>query len=336
MIRAAIIGATGYTASELIEILLRHPEVQITQVTSRQEDCPAIADVHPRLLNRLDLRLEPLDVDAVRKNSDIVFSCLPHAASAEVVSTILDGQIRAIDFSADYRLTDLKTYEQWYATKHPDPDRIGNVPYGLGEFFSESISDAELTANPGCYPTSAILGLAPLLKSGLIEPSDLIVDSKSGASGAGKKLAPALLYNEVNENIAAYSVGQHRHTPEICQILSAISGKSVSVIFTPHLVPMTRGILTTAYAKPTSNQSDEQILEALHDYYADQPFVRITSELPATKHVAHTNFCDITVRRVGDRILVISAIDNLIKGASGAAVQNLNLMFGFPITTALF
>ena len=335
MIRAAIVGATGYTASELIELLLRHPDVTITQVTSRQEDDLAIADVHPRLLGRLDLKLEPLDVESIRKNADVVFSCLPHAASAEIVSTILDGRIRAVDFSADYRLKSLATYEKWYATKHPDPDRIGKAPYGLGEFFADEIVDAEVTANPGCYPTSAILALAPLLKAGLVSPDDIIVDSKSGVSGAGKKLAPAFLYNEANESIAAYAVGQHRHTPEIAEVLSTISGKPVSVIFTPHLVPMTRGILTTAYAKPMSDASVERLFDALREQYANDPFVRVTSELPATKHVAHTNFCDITIRRVGDRVVVVSAIDNLIKGASGAAVQNMNLMFGVPVTTSL-
>lgn len=335
MIRAAIVGATGYTASELIELLLRHPDVKITMVTSRQEDAPSISQVHPRLLSRLDLNLEPMDADSVRKNADVVFSCLPHAASAEVVSTILDGRIRAIDFSADYRLTDLATYEQWYATKHPDPARVGSVPYGLGELFSDQIADAELTANPGCYPTSAILGLAPLLKNRLIETSDIIIDSKSGASGAGKKLAPALLYNEVNESISAYSVGEHRHTPEIAQVLSAVAGESVSIVFTPHLVPMTRGILTTAYAKQAQDASVDQLLQSLSEFYAEHPFVRVSPELPATKHVANTNFCDITVRQVGDRVVVITAIDNLMKGASGAAVQNLNLMFGIPLTTSL-
>ncbi len=335
MIRAAIVGATGYTASELIELLLRHPDVTITQVTSRQEDGLAIADVHPRLLGRLDLKLAPLNVDSVRENADVVFSCLPHAASAEIVSTILDGRVRAIDFSADYRLKDLDTYEKWYATKHPDPSRIGKSPYGLGEFFADEIVDAEVTANPGCYPTSAILALAPLLKTGLISPDDIIVDSKSGVSGAGKKLAAAFLYNEANESIAAYAVGQHRHAPEISEVLSTISGQSVSVIFTPHLVPMTRGILTTAYAKPTSDTSADRMLEVLREQYANDPFVRVTTELPATRHVAHTNYCDITVRHVGDRVIVVSAIDNLVKGASGAAVQNMNIMFGFPIETAL-
>ncbi|MCA9215041.1 MAG: N-acetyl-gamma-glutamyl-phosphate reductase, partial [Planctomycetales bacterium] len=296
---------------------------------------PSIAEVHPRLFGRLDLDLEPFEADDVKANADVVFSCLPHAASAEVVSTVLDGRVRAIDFSADYRLKSLDIYESWYDIKHPDPDRLGKVPYGLGEFFASDIAEAEVTANPGCYPTSAILALAPLLLANAIEPTDIIVDSKSGCSGAGKKLSPGLLYNEVNENIAAYSVGQHRHTPEIMEVLSTISGKEVSAIFTPHLVPMTRGILTTAYARPTSEASAEQLLEILKEQYAKHPFVRVTPELPATKNVANTNFCDITVRKVADRIVVISAIDNLTKGASGAAVQNMNLMFGFPETTAL-
>lgn len=192
MIRAAILGATGYTASELIELLLRHPNVTISNLTTRQEDSPDVASIHPRLLGQLDLKLQPFDAQRIQQEADVVFSCLPHAASAEIIAPLLDGRLRVIDFSADYRLTDLQTYESWYKTTHPDPNRIGSVPYGLCEFYANDIANAELVANPGCYPTSAILALTPLLRNGLIEPTDLIIDSKTGVSGAGKKLAPQL------------------------------------------------------------------------------------------------------------------------------------------------
>jgi len=243
--------------------------------------------------------------------------------------------MRVVDLSADYRLNSPTVYADWYGTKHGDPHRLGKTVYGLPELFREQIVSAQMVANPGCYPTSAILPLAPLLKAGLIEPDDIIIDSKSGVSGAGRTPKLNTLYPECNESISAYSVGKHRHQPEIEQILRRATEKAVNVIFTPHLTPMDRGILSAIYVLPTRAVTESEVLGCLREFYAGKPFIRVVSHLPATKDTAHTNFVDITARVVKGRLLLISAEDNLIKGASGAAVQNFNLMFGFPETTAL-
>lgn len=334
MTTIAILGATGYTALELIKILLRHPEAEITALTSREDTRP-VGQVHPSLSGRLDLSLENLSPREIADRAQCVFSCLPHAASAKVVPELLDCGAKVVDFSADYRLDSPEVFKAWYVEEHPDPKRLGKVPYGLPELFRHQIIGADLIANPGCYPTSAILPLTPLIKAGLIESSDLILDSKSGVSGAGRKPKLTNLYPECNESIAAYGVGTHRHTPEIEQIISTGSGKETKIIFTPHLTPMDRGILTTAYARPTRSLVQNEVLEVLRAFYQNEPFIRIVDHLPATKDVSGTNFVHISARIVGERVITISAIDNLIKGASGAAVQNFNLMFGYPETTAL-
>ncbi len=334
-VRVGILGATGYTALELLKILLRHPDVEVTALTSRQEDRPHVAMVHPQLACRLDLCLENLPPESVAARTDVVFSCLPHAASAEVVKKYLAQDVRVIDFSADYRLDDVETYTQWYGGKHPDPDRVGNVVYGLPEFFSEQISKAQLVANPGCFPTTAIFALAPLLKERQIETHGIIVDSKTGVSGAGRNPKLMTHYPECNESVSAYNVGRHRHTPEIDQILRRITGEDVEVVFTPHLIPMDRGILTSVYAQPTKDVSEDSLLEQFREFYAAMPFVRVVDHLPATKDTYGTNFCDVTVRLVRGRVIIFSSLDNLVKGASGAAVKNFNLMCGFAETTAL-
>jgi N-acetyl-gamma-glutamyl-phosphate reductase len=335
MIRAAILGATGYTALELAKLLLRHPQVEITVATSRQEGRPSLATIHPSLTGRIDLRVEDPPVDEIAARADCVFSCLPHAASAEIAMKLLAAGTRVIDFSADYRLDDAASYEQWYEHQHPDPSRLGATVYGLPELFRKQIPQAQLVANPGCYPTSAILPLAPLLKAGLIEPTDLVIDSKSGVSGAGRTPKLNTLYPECNESISAYGVGKHRHMPEIEQILGRATGHKVEAIFTPHLVPMDRGILSVCYARPMRTVSAADAMSVLREFYAREPFVQIVEQLPATKDVSGTNFCHITARVVKGRLLLVSVIDNLIKGASGAAVQNMNLMFGQPETMAL-
>ncbi len=335
MTRIAILGATGYTSLELIKILLRHPEAEIVALTSRQEGNPHIAMVHPSLSGRLGLTLENLAPAEVAARAECVFSCLPHAASASVVPHLLDGGCRVVDFSADYRLDRVEVFERWYGEKHPDPGRLGSVVYGLPELFREQITEARLVANPGCYPTAAILPLAPLLKAKLIESRDIVVDAKSGVSGAGRTPRLITHYPECNESISAYNVGRHRHTPEIEQILGKAGGGPVEVVFAPHLVPMDRGILTTTYSRPSSDATEEQVLETLREFYAEEPFVRVVDHLPATKDSTGTNYCDITARVVRDRVLTISCLDNLIKGASGAAVQNFNLISGYAETTAL-
>jgi N-acetyl-gamma-glutamyl-phosphate reductase len=335
MIDVAILGATGYTALEAMKILLRHPDVRIVAVTSRQEGRTPVSSVHPSLVGRLDLPLEDLGPEEVGSRAACVFSCLPHCASAEIVPRILAAGARVVDFSADYRLDDAETFREWYGHEHPDPERLGRTVYGLPELFRDAIREARLVANPGCYSTSAILPLAPLLARGLIERDDIIVDSKSGVSGAGRTPKLMTHFPECNESMSAYNVGRHRHTPEIEQVVARHAGARPRVIFTPQLAPMDRGILSTIYAKPTRTLTERDVMDALRDAYAGERFVRVVDHLPGTKDTVDTNFCDVTARVVGGRILLISCLDNLVKGAAGAAVQNFNVLFGLPETAGL-
>jgi N-acetyl-gamma-glutamyl-phosphate reductase len=335
MIRVAILGASGYSALELIKILLRHPEVEISALTSRKTESPHVHQVHPALGGLLDLKLENLSPDEIGKRADCVFCCLPHGASAAAVAELLPSGKKVIDLSADYRLTSATEYQKWYGLEHADPGRLGKAVYGLPEIYRERIQRADLVANPGCYPTSAILALAPLLRAGAILPRGIVIDSKSGVSGAGREPKAHLHFPECNESVSAYGVGTHRHMPEIDQVLSDVADSEIRVVFTPHLIPMDRGILSTCYAEPTGEFDDKSLLNVMKQFYGNERFVRVMETLPTTKQVSGTNFCDVTVRTVRGRVVVISAIDNLIKGASGAAVQNFNVMFGFKETTAL-
>lgn len=329
MISVGILGASGYTALELAKLLLRHPQVRIAALTSRQDDSRPIGEVHPQLTGRISVPVENLSLEEVARRCQCVFCCLPHAASAEAVRELLTYGTRVVDLSADYRLGDAESYQRWYDHTHPDPNRLGSTPYGLPEWFADTIATAPLVANPGCYPTSTILPLAPLLREGWIDVEDIIVDSKSGVSGAGRTPKLTTHFPECNESVAAYGVGKHRHTPEIERILGMTSHRNVAVIFTPHLMPMDRGILTTTYSRPLRDFQEQDVLRMLRDFYAEQPFIRVVNHLPATKDTAHSNFCDITARIVRGRVVTISCLDNLIKGASGAAVQNMNVMFGW-------
>ena len=335
MVKVAILGATGYTALELLKILLRNPDVEVTALTTRQEGSPHLSDIHPSMHSRLDLVCEDLSASEVASRADFTFCALPHVASMEAVPDLLTGGTRVIDLSADYRLNNADVYEQWYGHVHSDPGRLGSTVYGLPELWADRIPEADLIANPGCYTSTSILALAPLLANGLIEPTGTIIDAKSGVSGAGRKPRLGTLYPECNESISAYSVGNHRHTPEIEQVLSEVSGQNVKVTFTPHLIPMDRGILATIYPKLKQSVSEAEIMQAYRDYYAGKPFIRVIDHLPATKDTANTNFCDITVRFAGDQLIVLACLDNLIKGAAGVAVQNFNLMAGFAETTGL-
>lgn len=335
MVRVAILGASGYSALELMRLLLRHPDVEITALTTRQTDAKPVGQVHPSLAGRLDLRLENLSLAEVAERADCAFCCLPHGASAAAVVELLPSGMRVVDLSADYRLNDPVQYTEWYGVAHPDAERMVHTVYGLPELYRSQIEGAQLVANPGCYPTSAILALAPLLQAGVIRADGIIIDSKSGVSGAGREPKPHLHFPECNESVSAYGVGTHRHMPEIDQVLSDAAGSPVRVVFTPHLMPMDRGILSTCYALPSGKATTESLLDVLCEAYAKEPFVRVSESLPTTKHVSGTNFCDLTARCVRGRVLVVSAIDNLVKGASGAAVQNFNLMYGYPETTAL-
>ncbi len=328
-IRVGIIGATGYTALETCLLLLRHPDAVVTVATSRSEGGEKLSDVHPILTGRLDLAITAYSAAEIKANCDVAMCCLPHGASAETVRQLVEVGVRVIDFSADFRLSSVAEYSQHYGIEHPWPERVGKTVYGLPEWFGEEIATADLVANPGCYPSSAILPLGPLLAEGLIETDDIIIDAKSGISGAGRTPKLNTLYCESAESISAYSVGNHRHQPEIVDLLQRFSSKRPEVIFTPHLTPMDRGILSTIYVRPQAGAGGpEQVMEVWNRYYGDGPFVRAVSHLPATKHVIHTNGVQMAVRQSGNRWVLVCAIDNLVKGASGAAVQNMNVMFG--------
>ena len=335
MTRVAVLGATGYAALELIKILLRHPQAKITLLTSRQETLPHISEVHPCLTGMIDLRCERFNADRIAKEADCVFSTLPHTASMEACSQLLDRGVKVIDFSADYRLSDPNVYAGWYGASHTDVRHLREAVYGLPEIYAEEIRSARLVANPGCYPTAAVLGLAPLAAGGLIELDGIIVDAKSGVSGAGRTPQLEYHYPECNESTVAYNVGKHRHTPEIDQLLGEIAGTPTQVIFTPHLVPTDRGIFSTIYARLKRHLSETELTDLYRSYYLDMPFVRVMNRIPTTKDSAGTNFFDVTVRVVRGSIVVLCCLDNLVKGAAGAAVQNFNLMYGLPETTGL-
>ncbi len=334
MTRVAILGGTGYTALELIKILLRHPQVEITALTSRTETAH-VADVHPSLSGRLDLRFENLSPAMLAERADVVFGCLPHVASMEAVPGLLEAGLKVIDLSADYRLHDAAVYEKWYGHAHSDADRLKSTVYGLPELFADQIRGQSLIANPGCYTSTSILALAPLICGGLIEPTDIIIDAKSGVSGAGRTPKQNILYAECNESFSAYSIGSHRHQPEIEQVLSTASGQTVDVIFTPHLTPMDRGIEATIYAVPKRQASQAELLAACREFYRCKPFVRVIDRIPATKDSAYTNYFDMTIRLVKNRVVILACLDNLIKGASGVAMQNFNLMCGYDEATGL-
>ena len=339
MLNVAIVGASGYTGLELIRILHCHPEVAVTCLTSEQSAGKKISDVFPSLRGRCDLLLENLEPVRVADKADLIFTALPHKAAMEVVPTFLKLGKKVIDLSADYRLSDPAVYGEWYEP-HLNPANLKKAVYGLPEIRRAKIKGAKLVANPGCYPTSIILGLAPLLKKGLIHPHSIIADSASGVTGAGRGAKVDSLFCEVNEGYRAYGVGGvHRHTPEIEQELALLAGEPLKITFTPHLVPMDRGILSTVYAAPLKELTTAHLVRLFEEFYDGEPFVRVLPQgcLPSTAFVRGSNFCDIAPlvdTRTG-RIIIVSAIDNLVKGASGQAVQNMNLLCGFPETTGL-
>lgn len=339
MLKVAIVGASGYTGVELLRILHSHPEVAVTCVTSEQSAGRAVSEVFPTLRGRIDLPLENLEPVGIAEKVDVVFTALPHKAAMEVVPTFLKLGKDVIDLSADYRLRDPEVYGRWYEP-HMNPELLAQAVYGIPELRRAQIAEASLIANPGCYPTSVILGLAPLLKGKVIDPHSVIVDAKSGVSGAGRGAKVDGLYCEVNEGFKAYGVGGvHRHIPEIEQELSLLAETELAIAFTPHLVPMDRGILSTIYSVPVGKVSAAELITLYETFYDGEPFVRVLPEgsLPSTSHVRGSNFCDIgvTVDKRTGRVIVISAIDNLVKGASGQAVQNMNLMCGLPETLGL-
>ncbi len=335
-VRVAIVGATGYAALESIRWLLRHPAAQITLLCSRRDPQPIVSDIFPELAGRLDLRCEPIHPAVIADRADVALLCLPAGQAMALAPTLLDAGVKVIDFSADYRLKDPDEYEQWYGLKHTDRAHLDEAVYGLPERYREAIRAARLVANPGCYPTGAAIGILPFLAAELVEPHDIIVDSASGISGAGREPKLEHHFPERNENFEAYKVGEHRHMVEIERTLDPLVRRGgAGVIFTPHLVPMERGILSTIYLKPVQPVSVEHAAATLAEAYDREPFVRLRRGMPATKDVARTNYCDLTVRVVKSRLVVITAIDNMVKGAAGQAIQNMNLMCGLDETTGL-
>jgi N-acetyl-gamma-glutamyl-phosphate reductase len=338
MVKVAVIGSTGYTGAELVRILLGHPRVEISALTSESYSGLPFDRVYPALQGRLERSCEPMEVEDVAKKSEVVFTALPHTKAMACVPRLLELGKVVVDLSADFRLREKELYEAWYAP-HTAPELLSQAVYGLPELHREEIRSARIVANPGCYPTSAILGVAPLIRQGWVAPHSIIVNSASGVTGAGRSLDLGSLYCEVNEGMKAYKVGEHRHTPEMEQEMSLLARAEVRVTFTPHLVPLSRGILTTVYADLTKGTSDEELLEVYRRFYEGEPFVRILPPgvLPNVRNVRGTNFCDIGLKvdsRTG-RVVTLAAIDNLVKGASGQAVQNMNIALGFPETLGL-
>ncbi|PIP19292.1 MAG: N-acetyl-gamma-glutamyl-phosphate reductase [Candidatus Omnitrophica bacterium CG08_land_8_20_14_0_20_41_16] len=339
MVDVGIVGVTGYTGQELIRILLNHPEVRISGLFSKSSYNKSIQSVFPEFASRLDLVCVKPDIKDICAKCDLVFLALPHTVSMKLVPSLLYAGKKVIDLSAAYRLKDVKDYAKFYEVKHKDISGLKEAVYGLPELYRNEIKAARLVANPGCYPTAAILSLAPLVAFNIADFSSIIIDAKSGVSGAGKKMVEAFLFSEVNEDFRAYKVGVHQHTPEINQELSKLGGKKINVVFVPHLLPLNRGILETIYVKKDKKGRGrgKDLIELYKKFYKKEPFVRIRAEgqLPKIKDVVGTNFCDIGIKEDGDNVIVISAIDNLLKGASGQAVQNMNIMYGFREYTGL-
>jgi N-acetyl-gamma-glutamyl-phosphate reductase len=337
-IRVVLVGGSGYAGFEAIRLLQRHPNAQLVSVFGPASELGPMAGFFPLLGKYVTLSQELFEVEKVTAlGADLAMLCVPHKVAMSYVPALRKAGLRVIDWSADYRLADAAVYEKWYCP-HTDPAGLAEAVYGLPEYFAEQIKPASLVANPGCYPTCAVLALAPVLQAGLIQPEGIVVNAISGISGAGRAANQRYHYPERNENFEPYSVGSHRHMPEIEQTLTKITGKQVAVVFQPHLCPMDRGMLCSIYAEPAGKAvSAADLVATLQATYADAPFVRVrTDVLPATKYVAGTNFCDVSAAVAKGKVILFSALDNLIKGASGQAIQNMNLMFGLDETTGLY
>lgn len=343
-IRCAIVGPTGYTGLHLLQWLARHPEAEVTYLASHRQDLPDITEEFPQLLGVTpsDVALcQPIDAEAIAHRADVAFLALPHMAAMACAPQLLDAGLRVIDLSADYRLKDAALFEKTYEQPHSNPTHLAEAVYGLPEIYRRQLPGAMLVANPGCYPTAAALGIGPLLAGNLAATEHIVINAASGVTGAGRKPSPHLHFPETNEGFTAYGrIGGHRHQPEIEQTLSAVAGKLVYALFVPHLLPIDRGILETIYLDPVDDSvTEDDVTDAFVQAYADEPFVRVKRTPPNVKHVRDTNFCDVCVKmtQLGDqrKIIVFSAIDNMIKGASGQAIQNMNLVFELEETTGL-
>jgi len=338
MIKVGIAGASGYTGLELIRLLANHPEVELSVLTSETYKEKSIADVFPSLNGIININLQSLDVE-ILKSCDVIFLALPHTIGMDILPELLKSNCKVIDLSADYRLKNADAYSEWYSLTHKHPEFLSQVIYGLPEIHREKIKSAQGVANPGCYPTSVILAIAPLLKTDWVDLESIVSDSKSGVSGAGRKTSITTQFSEANEGVTPYGLASHRHTPEIEQELSNLVGKPIKISFSPHLIPMSRGMLSTIYINLNHKLKDKNLIEHYENFYSDELFVRVLDKgkFASTHFVSGSNFCDIGIKvdsRV-NRLVITSAIDNLIKGASGQAIQNMNIMLGFGETTGL-
>jgi len=337
-LKAGVVGVTGYVGAELVRILCRHPEVERITAASKDFVGEMIDQVFPSLRGYTNLKILSMEqLPELIEDSDVVFLALPHKVSAPVARDVLEQGKKVIDLAADFRLPDVRVYEQWYQVPHGAPELLGEAVYGLPELFRSAVKGTRLVANPGCYPTSALLALAPLLKEGLIDRSQVIIDSKSGVSGSGRTPGLGNIFCECHENIKAYGVGTHRHTPEIAHYAGVLAGGEVDLVFTPHLIPVTRGILSTVYARLERPVDTASLRGLYRDFYAGEFFVQVAAdgEWPETKWVCGTNRCCLGVASQGERVIAVSVIDNLIKGAAGQAVQNMNLLFGLSEAAGL-
>ena len=335
--QVGIIGATGYTGSELVRILINHPEVEIAMITSESRAGERFSDVHPFFTGIADhILVSSSEVDDYEL--DLVFLALPHGVSMEFVERFKDKSFKIVDLSGDFRLDSQATYEEWYKKDHTFPEAIETAAYGLPELYFDDIAKADLVANPGCFPTVSILGLAPLVSSNLMNGgSSIIIDAKTGVTGAGVKAKHVNHFSNVNDNFKAYGIKTHRHTIEIEGVLSDVSNAKTTVQFTPHLLPVDRGILATTYVRCEAGIPEEELKTIFYEFYRDKPFVRVRNVAPAIKDVRGTNYCDVfaTYDSRTKNIIVVSVIDNLVKGAAGQAVQNMNILFGLDETTGL-
>jgi len=336
-IRVLLVGGSGYTGFEVVRWLARHGRAELVGVFGPKDELGPMEGFYPHLAKMCRLEQVLFDAKEVASiGADLAMLCVPHKVAMSYVPALLDAGLRVIDFSADYRFHDAAEYERWYCP-HSDPDHLAEAVYGLPEYFAEEIRTAGLVANPGCYPTCTVLALAPVIAAGLVEPTGIVCNALSGISGAGRRPAAKFHFPERNESFEPYGVGSHRHMPEMEQVLRDITGRDVELLFQPHLCPMDRGILCTIYARPTGDVTTERLTECLRAAYADKPFVRVRRDvLPATKYTTHTNFCDVAARSAKGRVVLFSALDNLLKGASTQAIQNMNLMFGFEETVGLY
>lgn len=338
MIKAAVLGATGYAGIELVRLLSMHPQTEIKILGSQSFDGQRISEVYPNFKGILEKECEKTDIDKVAE-CDVAFTALPHGASKEVIPEIIKRGVKVIDLSGDFRYDDVSVYERWYGQKHSSPELLKESVYGMPELYRDKIKNARLIGNPGCYTTCSILGTVPLLKSGVGNSENIIVDAKSGVTGAGRGLSQQVHFCECTENMKAYKVATHRHTSEIEQELSHAAGRDVMISFTPHLIPVKRGILATIYVNLNKKCTTEELTQLYREFYKDEFFVRVKDAgvLPETKHVAGSNFVDIGI--VADerlqRAVVVSALDNIFKGAAGQAVQNMNIMFGLDEKTGI-